>query len=143
MAHVIWLPRPFNRLFRRLINILLGQPKQLIDRALVMLKVSAPIRVEQPSIHHLRPPNALAFLDLPDASGVPLVTWLVADGPVGFFTADHTQSGGQHVFLVDGEGIDVNGLVGEVGNAGLILVGGSGDGEAEKGGNGATNLWQR
>jgi len=132
--------RPLNRNLSRLINVLFRQVKHAIKRPLVVLKIAAAVGEEDAGIHHFGEANALAFLDLLDTGRVALLSRIFGDGPVGFFATRHTESGRQHVFLADGEGIDVDYAVFEVLKAGALVRALAIDGQTEKSGNRTTDL---
>ena len=104
-----------------------------------MLEVTATIGIED-SGYHLGKTNALTFLHLLGTAGIPLLSWLFCDGPVVFLSTSHAKSGLQHVFLADGEGLDIDYLVLEVLKAGFFVLALGLDGQAEKSGDSTTHL---
>lgn len=105
-----------------------------------MLDVAATVGIEDSGIHHLGKTNALAFLHLLDTAGVPLMSWLFCDSPIVFLGTSHPKSGLQHVFLADGEGLDIDYLVLEVLKAGFFVRVLGLDWQTEKSGDSTTNL---
>ena len=104
-----------------------------------MLDVTATVRIED-SGNHLGKTDALALLHLFDTGGIPLLGWLLCDGPVIMLGTSYPESGVQHVFLADGEGIHINYFVLQVLEAGFFVRTLGFDGQAEKSGDGATDL---
>ena len=132
--------RVLDRSFRRLVDILFRQTKYAIKRAFAMLEVAVPIVIEDASVHHLGKTDELALFKIFDTVGVPLSSWLFADGPVFCFGTCHAENGVEHLCLVDGEGIGVDYLVSEALEAGFFVRTSGLDWEAKKSGDGTTNL---
>ena len=105
-----------------------------------MLKVAATVGIEDSGKHHLGETNALALLDPLDTAGVPLLSWLFRDGPVVLLGTGDAERRLQHVFLADGEGIDIDYLVLQILKAGFFIRTFGLDGQTEKSGDGTTNL---
>lgn len=132
--------RALDRSHGRFINVLFWQLEQTIDRALVVFKVTATVWIEDSSIHHLGETDAFAFAYLLDTAGVALLSWLFRNGPVVFLGTSHANSGRQHVFLVDGEGIDIDYLVLEILKTGFFVRAFGPNGQTEKSGDSTTYL---
>ena len=105
-----------------------------------MLEVTGTVGVKDSGIHHLGKANALTFLDLLGAASVPLLSRLFLNGPVVFFGASHAKSRLQHVFLIDGEGVDKDDFVLEVLKTNFFVRALGLDGETEESGDSTTNL---